>query len=177
MSRVRGYESAPGRRSITGSLTPNTRVRTGKMKAQPTMLILAAAVIVGTVGCVRESTRKELVDISLQAQLNTIATTIYYTGSDADYDYFYLNIPLGRNDACKVPRSENSVTNRMAVTRKHDSWRVFAPFAVISLTNAITIQDGTNTLIIVPGMNNQEKQKSEPPVAPYSSPAARSPQG
>ena len=26
MSRVRGYESAPGRRSITGSLTPNTRV-------------------------------------------------------------------------------------------------------------------------------------------------------
>jgi len=100
-------------------------------------------------------------DISQRAQMNTIATTVFYTGSDAAYDYFYLDIPLGRNDACKVPRSENSVTNRMAVTRKRASWMVFAPFSMTSLTNVITIQEGTNVLIVVPGLKIQEERKSE----------------
>ena len=131
------------------------------MKTKIATVCIAVSIAIGTTGCVRETTKQELVDISWQAQMNTIATTIFYTGSDVDYDYFYLDIPLGRNDACKVPRSENSVKNRMAVTRKRDSWRVFAPSSMISLTNAIAIQDGTNTLIIVPGLKIQEERKSE----------------
>ncbi|MDD5678791.1 MAG: hypothetical protein PHW60_12515 [Kiritimatiellae bacterium] len=131
------------------------------MKTTLQKIGLAVAVVIAVAGCVRETTRQELADISRQAQMNTIATTIFYTGSDTDYDYFYLDIPLGRNDACKVPKSENSVTNRMDVTRKRDSWRVFAPFPMIPLTNAITIQDGTNTLIVVPGLKMQEDRKSE----------------
>lgn len=137
------------------------------MKTRIVILGIAVSIAIGTTGCVRETTKQELVDISRQAQMNTIATTVFYTGSDADYDYFYLDIPLGRNDACKVPRAENSVTNRMDVTRKRKSWRVFAPFPMISLTNTIILQDGTNTVIVVPGLNIQEERKSEPGFAPY----------
>ncbi len=131
------------------------------MKTKIATVCIAVSIAIGTTGCVRETTKQELMGISQQAQINTIATTIFYTGSDADYDYFYLDIPLGRNDACRVPRSENSVTNRMAVTRQRHSWRIFAPFPMISLTNAITIQDGTNTLIVVPGLKIQDERKSE----------------
>lgn len=141
------------------------------------MLGLVASIVIVAAGCVRDTTKQELVDISLKAQMNTIATTIFYTGSDADYDYFYLDIPLGQNDACKVPRSENSVTNRMPPTRERAAWTVFSAVPIFPMTNAVMIQDGTNTLIVVPGLNIQEKGKSEPSVAPYSEPAERSPQG
>ena len=114
---------------------------------------LALAMVIVAAGCVREATRQEVLDIARQAQMNTVATTVYYTGSDADYDYFYLEIPLGRNDACKVPRAENTVTNRMRVTAKRETWTLLAPFAMTPSTNALAFQDGTNTVTVAPELN------------------------
>lgn len=134
---------------------------------------LAASIALGTAGCVRVTTKQELVDVSWQAQMNTIATTIFYTGSDAAYDYFYLDKPLGRNGTCKVPRSEGAVTNRMALTRQRDSWMPFAPSLVTPLTNAIAIPDGTTTRIVVHGSGMPEQRTSEPQGVGDSPPAAR----
>lgn len=143
------------RAADAGPLSPVVR----PMKMNRTLITSAfvIALVITSGGCIRETTNQELVDLSLKAQMNTIATTLFYTGSDDTYDYFYLDIPFGRNDACKVPRSETTVTNKMPVTRDRRQWRIFSALppisAPLSLTNTMALWNGTNTLIILPGTN------------------------
>ncbi len=97
----------------------------------------------------------------MKAQMNTIATAIFYTGSDNSYDYFYLDVPLGRNDACKVPRSQTLVTNRMAITRDRQKWRYYWALPPVStpfsLTNTMALWNGTNRMVILPGTNTKKR--------------------
>ena len=110
--------------------------------------------------CVHRSTRVALEDVARLAQMNTIATTIFYIGSDSDYDYFYLDKPFGLNERRKVPLSEMTITNRMNRTHNPSEWK---PFTRTSYkndpTNQIVLHNGTNILII---MKQEEIQKAEP---------------
>lgn len=99
-------------------------------------------------GCVREATHQELTDLSLQYQANTLPTVVYYTGSDDAFDYFYLNVPFGQNDACKVPFLETGITNRIPRNSPRAQWRIYQSSPVRPVTNKVEfLPDGR---IVVP---------------------------
>ena len=101
-------------------------------------------------GCVREATNEELMRLAIQARMNTIATTVFYTGSDATYDYFYLDKPLERDDACKVKRGAAHVIDRIPVTRDRNRWRIYPSQQMVIFTNGTIISEGPSALLLGP---------------------------
>ena len=79
-------------------------------------------------GCVRETTTQELDDLVTRYQMNTVATAVYYAGSDDDFDYFYLDVPLGKNEAVKVQRGKPDLSRRFPATRDKEKWELYHPF-------------------------------------------------
>ena len=59
--------------------------------------------------------------------MNTVATAVYYAGSDDTYDYFYLDVPLGKNEAVKVPRGQTDISRRFPATREKYQWELYHP--------------------------------------------------
>jgi hypothetical protein len=138
--------------------------------------ILMVCVILVT-GCVRETTRKELTDLAIRYQMNTIPTVVYYIGSDKTDDYFYLDVPLARNETVKVNQSEGMVTSRFPLTRTREEWEIYRPYPFGSTTNGITnIPEGAN-IILTPVTNSESRGFSEYGGSPYSSPGAGSESG
>ena len=89
--------------------------------------IIAALSTLFLCGCVRETTQQELTDLVAQYQMNTVATTVYYAGSDDTYDYFYLDVPLGKNEALKVLRENTNLSRRFPATQEKEKWEIYNP--------------------------------------------------
>ena len=107
-------------------------------------------------GCIRETTPQELINLVAKYQMNTLAATAYYTGSDETYDYFYIDVPLGKNEAVKVLRPETSLTNRFPATREKDKWEIYNPFSFLSLPSGPPYTPGNAKIIVVP-INPEKK--------------------
>lgn len=92
-----------------------------------------------------------------QYDMNTIPTVVQYIGSDDSYDYFYIDVPLGRNRACKVRKTETLVDKRRPVTRDRSQWSLYH-FIQGSLTNPVMIREGTN-ISFVSNTNQTSKER------------------
>lgn len=79
------------------------------------------------VGCIPEKPHSEVMGFVLEYKLNTIPTVVFYTGSDEDYDYFYIDVPLRPNHACKVKRTETLLEHRTPVTKDKSTWSIYNP--------------------------------------------------
>ena len=90
----------------------------------PTTIVLSTVFLYG---CVRETTPQEFADLIFRGQMNTVATTVYYSGSDDNYDYFYLDVPLGKDDAVKILRGKADLSRRFPATRDKDQWKQYRP--------------------------------------------------
>jgi hypothetical protein len=131
-------ESADVRRKIILKATNRIRIATA---------FLAASALTG---CIREASNDELMRLAIQARMNTIATTVFYTGSDDTYDYFYLDKPMERDDACKVLRETTHVMDRIPVTRNKDKWRVYPSQQMVIFTNGTIISEGPSAVLLGP---------------------------
>ena len=100
------------------------------MKLLPHVFLLIALAV--AVGCVREASHQELTELIARYEMNTVVTTVYYSGSDETFDYFYLDVPLGRNKSIKVRSDDVMMKRRFPMTRDREQWALYRP----NITNA-----------------------------------------
>lgn len=136
-----------------GGFAPLTIDVRRKMTLKIKNTIGVVSILLGMIlltGCVREATNEELMRLAVQARMNTIATTVLYTGSDDTYDYFYLDKPLERDDACKVQRGRTHVVDRIPATRDRSKWRIYPSQQMVIFTNGTIISEGPSALLLGP---------------------------
>ena len=95
------------------------------MKLLPHILLLIASLMF--TGCVREVRQQELADLVARYEMNTVVTSVFYTGSDETHDYFHLDNPIGRNRAVKVRRDDIMLDRRFPLTRDKAVWVLYRP--------------------------------------------------
>lgn len=112
-------------------------------------------------GCVPEESHSELMKLVAQYDMNTIPTVVHYIGSDDTHDYFYIDVPFGRNRTCKVNRVDTMVQKRYSITRDKSRWNIYHPVQAVGLTNMVMIKFGTNIVLTTDTKLNQ-KNGAEP---------------
>lgn len=84
-------------------------------------------------GCVRTLTKEGLDEKGMDNITASAPDQTFYTGSDADYDYFVI-----RNESSdalhhyRVRRSEKAVTNRFNCTTNENEWRGYGTQLVVT---------------------------------------------
>ncbi len=114
-------------------------------------MIIAGCVIIATSlclsGCVPEEQHAELMKCVAQYNMNTIPTVVHYTGSDETHDYFYIDVPFGRNRACKVKKPDTLVVKRSPGPRGKSRGRLYNPILGAGITNLVMLKEGTNIVL------------------------------
>lgn len=116
--------------------------------------VLALMCAVSLCGCnVPVATHQELLDVVAQYQVNTITAIVYYTGSDQDYDYFYIDIPFEKDRVCKVKRTETDMQSRRPISKDRQRWTVYNPPISRIPPSGVWITAGSNTVIYMTNTN------------------------
>jgi uncharacterized protein YceK len=93
------------------------------MKKILTILLLAVL----TSGCVKETTHEKMTERVKLSSMNTFMIGVQYVGSDNTHDYFYLDIPFGKNEICKIIQKETLVKERFELTKDSTKWVTYDP--------------------------------------------------
>jgi hypothetical protein len=85
--------------------------------------------------CASTVSRKEF-DLILQQKIplgNTIRGKAYYTGYDASWHYYYLELPFSWDRRYKIAKSDDCVQNDFPYTNDVNNWRLVYPRPIHAL--------------------------------------------